>query len=302
MSQSYRRNALVALAGTLLGFTIILCAVFVWSEYQRGTNEYEQYRQTTHNKQQQAAENIASKCNIVSAPSSLIGECLKAEIQTYQHQDASDQDLKAQQDMAVWGFWMFVASAGGLALSAIGLVLLFVSLMQTRTTIKDNRELGQAQVRAYPYISDVEIGHDRGNGGHLWISAKIENRGNSPALDFDVVFLLRFFVNNTTLELYVPFDCGGLDKGGNVFGPIHFTDARIPASNFIQSAAVHIEAAWFCIDVFEKETVGFAFFLVGGSPSPTYKASIGNKGPIPHHFSSGHVSSFRKKRSTYKGA
>lgn len=106
-----------------------------------------------------------------------------------------EEDLIAQQDMAEWAFWLLLASVTGLIVSVSGLAALFVSLYQTRTAIKDNRVIGEAQVRCYLSIRDVYIafGGDLPGGASIkpgdaspdqlspTIFLDIENHGQSPA-------------------------------------------------------------------------------------------------------------------------
>lgn len=54
-------------------------------------------------------------------------------------EDADDYaryDLRAQQDMAKWGYGVFLTSIGTVFLSLVGVVLLFVTLQQTHETLK----------------------------------------------------------------------------------------------------------------------------------------------------------------------
>lgn len=68
------------------------------------------------------------------------------------------QDLEAQKEMVTWAFSSFLVSLGSLAMSGAALYGLFSSLAQTRTAIKDNRELGEVQARAYVHATEVKIG------------------------------------------------------------------------------------------------------------------------------------------------
>ncbi|MCO5082280.1 MAG: hypothetical protein M9955_11555 [Rhizobiaceae bacterium] len=46
--------------------------------------------------------------------------------------ERDDADLRAQQSMAVWAFWMFVASALSVVLTGVGVVLIWRTLLHTR--------------------------------------------------------------------------------------------------------------------------------------------------------------------------
>lgn len=163
---------------------VIMAASFVWSHYELGRKAHQEYRSRSYTSQQQAADHIAAKCNSPSAPAGFVQECLSAEIRAYQDQDTTNQDLQAQQEMAFWAFWMFSASVAGLVVSIAGLGLLLMSLMQTRTAIRDTREIGEAQVRAYLTVTggDFIVRSD----GTIEFRVQMRNVGTSPSPECEV--------------------------------------------------------------------------------------------------------------------
>lgn len=94
-------------------------------------------------------------------------------------------DLIAQQQMACWAGYAVGATLLSVALSAIALVGLFLSLRQTAKSISHTRDLGQAQARAY--VHAVKAQHLWTNtGGPYTVLLHVENVGATPARVFEV--------------------------------------------------------------------------------------------------------------------
>jgi hypothetical protein len=156
-------------------FLLVSVALGIWSQYELNSREHREYRQRVEADQNEAAQEIARRCNIIFEPGQTVAGCIEQAIHAYQTQDTSNKDLKAQQDMALWGLWMFVASAGGLVISVGGLFMLWQSLGQTREAISIDREVGHAQVRAYLSVMPGRV--EEGEGAEIILS----NSGQSPA-------------------------------------------------------------------------------------------------------------------------
>lgn len=152
--------------------------LFAWSKYELGRDAYKQYQQSANKDKNQAAENIATECAIPSAPVGIITDCLKSKLGAYQDQDTTNKDLQAQQDMALWALLALYVGAGSVIASFAGLILLLVSLRQTSTAIKDTREIGEAQVRAYLICerANLQIADNA-----IQFDIHIYNRGQTPA-------------------------------------------------------------------------------------------------------------------------
>jgi hypothetical protein len=58
---------------------------------------------------------------------------------------------------------MTIVSGAGLLISSAALAALIESLRQTRTVVRNTREIGEAQVRCYPAISDAQIAFANGH-------------------------------------------------------------------------------------------------------------------------------------------
>lgn len=97
-------------------------------------------------------------------------------------EDAREEaDLVAQQEVALWTYWMLVATVCSCGVSMAALVGLLRSLRQTGRAIKDNREIGEAHGRAYVHPVSLTFGEDRTS-----LIVKCKNLGATPAATFAV--------------------------------------------------------------------------------------------------------------------
>src|SRR5690606_8071955 len=88
--------------------------------------------------------------------------------------------LRAQQDMALWALGVLLVSVASTGVSLVGVFLLIISLSQTRRAIKDTRELGEAEVRAYVTCTECQISNVA-TGYAPKASIKLRNSGQTPA-------------------------------------------------------------------------------------------------------------------------
>jgi uncharacterized protein YneF (UPF0154 family) len=158
-------------------------AIGVWSFYQDAEQRYRANKQNTESETQQAYDKIAKRCSVSSPSEHFVRSCISDAIKSYEVQKNTDQDLQAQQDMAFWALCMFIATVGSLIISVGGLAMLFLSLRQTRTAIRDNREIGEKQTRAFLAIDPVFEEKDiiRDLSKTISITVNVRNVGESPA-------------------------------------------------------------------------------------------------------------------------
>jgi hypothetical protein len=121
----------------------------VYSKYVAVQNDYEKWSKSTYAHQNAAAQEAALRCSRTTKGADALKACLVAEINAYQENKNTNQDLKAQRDMAWWAMWGFYLTLVSTVIGAIGLFFLWRSLKQTREAISIDREVGHAQVRAY---------------------------------------------------------------------------------------------------------------------------------------------------------
>ncbi|HTN39988.1 MAG TPA: hypothetical protein VLZ84_02480 [Asticcacaulis sp.] len=170
-------------------------ALLVYSKYVAVQNDYEKWSKSAYAHQGLAAQEIALRCSQTAKGAVSLKTCLNAEIRAYQENENTDQDLKAQRDMAWWAMWGFYLSLSSTIIGAVGLIFLWKSLNQTRIAISNDREVGDAQVRAYLSVSPIMIA-DGGFGTDF----KIMNSGQSPAKN--VKYVAAIFCDSNPTESY----------------------------------------------------------------------------------------------------
>jgi len=106
----------------------------------------------------------------------------------------AEQDLHAQQDMAVWALGVFLASLGTLALTGVGVWLLRRTLEATNATLHEAEkataaannanvqfaEQSKRELRAYVCVEDP-VPEALGRGVHS-VEIRIKNMGQTPAI------------------------------------------------------------------------------------------------------------------------
>jgi hypothetical protein len=183
MSNSYRvigdASGLIA---TLLFVGLIAFAMWSFKsieEYQKANSDN---RQEISSYKQETGEQYAKACLEEDRAVSAWAYCIVNSIDASRNAQRSNYDLKAQQEMAVWAYSLLLLTIGGFVISVVGLAALFLSLAQTRTAIKDTRDIGEAQVRAYMSEKRTSIGWlDWEVGGFTFMNIW-QNTGQSPAL------------------------------------------------------------------------------------------------------------------------
>ena len=142
------------------------------------------YQKNAQAQRDAASEIIAKTC--VRIDGTVIPECLTKEIGTYYQQQATNQDLKAQQDMAYWAMWLLILGVGQVGISGFGIYFIWDSLRLNRVMAKAaidanavTREIGKAEVRAYLRVSDVSI--EVSQTSTIYAKIVVSNSGQSPA-------------------------------------------------------------------------------------------------------------------------
>jgi len=110
------------------------------------------------------------------------------------------RDLMAQQEMARWAFWMFIASVTGSLLTIIGLGFVWRTLHHTRRTadyaeqgLQQNQNFINKQLRAYVGPAAVNY-HYNAESGAFAATATIQNYGSTPAYKFKSNVVLQYLV------------------------------------------------------------------------------------------------------------
>lgn len=186
----FKRDWFRELAPTLiaLGAVVGIVAVgfaLVSQSWENRHKIYAHYQVNAQRERAEASNRIENECIPLSRQAFI--KCFSDNIDTYYAQQYSNKDLQAQQDMALWAFWMFSVGAFSVALSVVGVVLIWKTLLATQTAAKYasdavdvTREIGIAQTRAYISRPQVEV--EPLNANSFIIRITVKNSGNSPAI------------------------------------------------------------------------------------------------------------------------
>ncbi len=128
-----------------------------------------------------------------------------------------------------------MVSGGGLLISMVGLGFIWQSLKHTTIAISNDREIGEAQVRAYLSVNPPET-HERsglteiGPGKTPTLILKISNTGQSPAYDMKYVAALmveEFPLPSNQGDLLAP-DPASIQQGSTIAAQGHIrADAKL---------------------------------------------------------------------------
>jgi hypothetical protein len=245
-----------------------LSAIWAFQSFREYQNEHTQQRQSVASYQTETSEDYSSGCFKKGVAFSDSIKCLINSIDANREAQRSKYDLQAQQEMAEWAYAIALLTIVSTVIGAIGLVALFASLFQTRTSIKDNREMGEAQTRAYLTASGGTYRIERHG---IYFQPRFRNTGSSPAKRITtksklIVILKRPTPNSDGKEWASQEFEGSYDDVGS--GREDSGMASLPAKDVPAEVVPKIHAgknawlvgsvSWF--DVFKKEqTATFAF-------------------------------------------
>ena len=167
------------------------------AEYAKVHGTFAAYQQNAERDRKATSEEISKTC--FKSDFIAFSTCINEKVAAYYKQQATNQDLKAQQDMAYWAKALLFVGLIQLGFSGAGIILVLRSLDLTRIATnaavesnRDNREIGEAQIRSYVTIESCKfdfINTTPGNIGVLDIG--YSNTGQSPAFNFMVEIGLR---------------------------------------------------------------------------------------------------------------
>ncbi|EAQ24335.1 hypothetical protein ROS217_08795 [Roseovarius sp. 217] len=142
----------------------------------KAKNAYHTSRYAAH-----ATNQIEQSCLISDL--SNFSKCVAEIINSTNEDQRAQDDLEAQTEMALWAFWMLVATVIVALITGLGVIFVWQTLKATQRMATDTREIGQAQTRAYLSITGAKYFRNGrpGREGHNYVRLTIHNSGNSPA-------------------------------------------------------------------------------------------------------------------------
>jgi len=116
-------------------------------------------------------------------------ECYATSPKLSREQERAESNLSAQQSMASSAYWMILVSVVTVVVTAIGVVFVWQTLMETR-------RIGEAQVRAYVHALNPEFQWGKPDSGATFGNADVflhwTNKGQSPALELGGTLAVEF--------------------------------------------------------------------------------------------------------------
>jgi hypothetical protein len=109
-------------------------------------------------------------------------KCVREQAKADQEAHTAQYYLAAQNRMALWAMWTFIVSAFSLGVTGLGIYFVWRTLGVSLSAIASDREVGEAQVRAYITPTEPRLGFD---GDVPVLEFKLVNSGNSPAFEID---------------------------------------------------------------------------------------------------------------------
>lgn len=171
---------LIALACALLIALPILGLML--GEYAEVHRANATYQENAERDRKATSEVISKAC--FETDFAIFSKCITEKIAAYYEQQATNQDLQAQQDMAYWAKTLLILGIFQLGFSAFGIYFIWRSLELNRAAITIARETMVAQTRAWLSIKSVKIQKMQVTAEGVAITAQFQiiNSGQSPAL------------------------------------------------------------------------------------------------------------------------
>lgn len=181
MLRNYRTiiTALVGIAIALAGWATI-------SHLQAVSDSYEQYAaEASKHYARDAEEQIRGRCSRL--PPTNRAECVRKADQAARENQRSEKDLAAQKVTAWWTKIMGEAALTGLALSIIGVVLIWTTFHETRKANEIAQDTAKRQLRAYMGIDETVLTVPEDEFGKGEVVFRFKNFGATPAIQLKTV-------------------------------------------------------------------------------------------------------------------
>ncbi len=173
-----------------IAFSVLLLAVALWLVWNESANLTEQRirsEQSIQSHIEYAEDAIDREC--LSLESMALRDCIYENIETARDHNRSEQDLDAQQQMALFTRVMGYTAVGGLVVGVVSIIAIFLTLKATQDMARDARQIGRIESRAYVIVTDAH--YIVVNSG-IGVEFHLKNIGKTPARIARVKGRLRF--------------------------------------------------------------------------------------------------------------
>ena len=162
---------------------------FVWGLSAQQTESRIRGEQSAEAHIQYAEDRIDRECLALEGVA--LRDCIHQEIESAKEHARANQDLEAQQTMALFTKIMGATAVVGVFLGLGSVVLIYLTLAETQKLATETTRLGEAQVRAYLAITSAFVDNFAvGKKPKLHIA--IKNSGQSPAWGYRTVRTVGF--------------------------------------------------------------------------------------------------------------
>lgn len=179
-------QGLAILASVILCCSIVAVLTFASVRFSTDRNERAEYYQA------EADRNAKAIC--IGRERSLLAECVEEQRRASRDAYTDEQDLIAQQQMALWALWMFIVSAVTAGLTLWALWYVRGTLQATREALTDTGNATEAMVqanriaetnaqrqsRAYLFVKSVTVDEPIDDSDSLTLLIEVQNAGNTP--------------------------------------------------------------------------------------------------------------------------
>lgn len=107
----------------------------VIEQYSKVHQANSAYQKSAVRDRRKASDKIANTCQKLSGDD--FRACISDEIEANYTDQATNEGLQVQKDMALWAFWMFVVSAFMAGLTTVGVWFIYKTLEATRDTLNE---------------------------------------------------------------------------------------------------------------------------------------------------------------------
>jgi len=222
MLSGNRDGYLAFIIPSLVVGALIVGAVIglVLSEYSKVHQVNAAYQENAERQREAASQEISKTC--FNADFVIFSKCVSEKIAHYYQQQATNEDLQAQQNMAFWAAALFVLGGIQLPLGLTGIYFVWRSLKLNYAAVeaalesnKVAREIGKAQTRAYIGISRATFKRLKA-GSPIEVMVEFANTGETPAKGIKsgmVVIVSSQVPNDTTTSAILLVESGDLGRG-----------------------------------------------------------------------------------------
>jgi hypothetical protein len=168
MSDSDRNGNIALVISAVAVFLLIVGGVtgLILSEYANVHKVFATYQENAERDRDAATDEIGKSC--YQPDIAVFSKCLKEKVTAYYTQQATNQDLQAQKDMAFWAATLFALGIVQLAFSGAGIYFIWQSLALNRDAVAEATKANANTIRA---IGQEQTNADRQQRAYIGVES-----------------------------------------------------------------------------------------------------------------------------------